>query len=185
MRLNPCLKRAGKRIAMSEIFDMKFDIGDKVVHPQHGVGYVSNVEEKQFDSNVSRTYYVVSIPDTTLWVPVELHTSGLRRLSVSSDLDQCRQVLGSAPLALKPGRDLLASLADKIKQGSILTQCEVVRDLKAYGWRKPLYGPIAEFQQRIFDVICQEWAFVEGVSVVEASHEIGILLKKSRAAHEN
>jgi len=169
---------------MSEILEIKFDIGDKVVHPQHGVGYVSNVEDKQFEQENSRTYYVVIIPNTTLWVPVDLHTSGLRKLSDRSDLDQCRHVLQSTPLTLKPGRDLLASLAGHIKTGTIIAHCEVVRDLTAYGWRKPLYGPIAEFQGRILDVLCQEWAVVEELSVIDASHEIGILLKKGRAAHE-
>jgi len=164
--------------------DMKFEIGDKVVHPQHGVGFVSNVEEKQFDTKSSCRYYVVLIPDTTLWVPVDTHISGLRKLSVRSDLDQCRLVLQSAPLPLKSGKDLLASLADRINQGSIVEQCEVVRDLKAYGWRKPLYGPIAEFQQRIVEVLYQEWAVIAEVSQIEASREIGKLLKKGRAAHE-
>jgi hypothetical protein len=35
------------------------------------------------------------------------------------------------------------------------------------------------------NVLCQEWATVEEVSLVEASHEINILLKKGRAAHED
>jgi len=183
VKSNPSLKKAGQLKTMSEIFNIKFDIGDKVVHPQHGVGFVANIEVKQFEPNVSRTYYVVLIPDTTLWVPVDSPTSGLRRLSARSDLDQCRLVLQSAPLPLKSGRDLLASLAGRINQGSIVVQCEVVRDLKAYGWRKPLYGPIAEFQGRILDVLCQEWAAIEELPVIDASHEISILLKKGKAAH--
>jgi RNA polymerase-interacting CarD/CdnL/TRCF family regulator len=165
--------------------DMKFDIGDKVVHPQHGVGYVANREEKQFEPNASRTYYVVIIPDTTLWVPVDLPTSGLRKLSGKNDLNQCRLILQSTPLALKPDRGLMANLADHINQGTIIAQCEVVRDLNAYGWQKRLFGPIAEFQRTIMNVLCQEWAVVEGLSEVVASHEISVLLKKGRAAHEN
>ena len=170
---------------MGEILDMKFDIGDKVVHPQHGVGYVADLEEKQFEPNASRMYYVISITDTTLWVPVDLVTSGLRKLSLRSELDECRQVLQAAPLALIPGRELLASLSGRIKQGTIVAQCEVVRDLTAFGWHKPLYGPIADFQRMILNVLCQEWAVVEGVSQVEASNEISILLKKGRAAQEH
>ena len=170
---------------MGEMMEMKFDIGDRVVHPQHGVGYVANLEEKQFEPNVSRRYYVISIPDTTLWVPVDLPTSGLRKLSGRSELEKCRRVLQSAPLALKPDRSLLASLADHIKLGTIIAHCEVVRDLTAFGWHKPLYGPVAEFQRTILSVLCQEWAIVEQVSQSEASHEINILLKKGRATHEN
>ena len=129
---------------MSEILDVEFNIGEKVVHPQHGVGYVAAIEEKQFEPNVSRTYYVVQIPNTTLWVPVDLHTSGLRKLSDRSDLDQCRQVLQSAPNSLKPDRGMLAILSRRINMGTIIAHCEVVRDLTAFGWRKPLYGPTAE-----------------------------------------
>ena len=165
---------------------MKFDIGDKVVHPQHGVGYVANMEEKQFEPNAPRTYYVIQIPDTTVWVPIDLPTSGLRKLSAESELDQCRQVLQSAPRALRPDRSLQSNLSSQINQGStIIAQCEVVRDLSAYSWRKPLFGPIADFQRRILTVLCQEWAVVSGLSVPEASHEVNMLLKKGRVAHEN
>ena len=164
---------------------MKFDIGDKVVHPQHGVGYVADREEKQFEPNTSRTYYVVVIPDTTLWVPVDLPTSGLRKLGLKSELEHCREVLQSAPLALKPDRGLMASLADQINQGTVIDHCEVVRDLNAFGWHKRLYGPIAEFQRILMNVLCQEWAAVEGVSLLEASHEISVLLKQGRVAHDH
>jgi len=170
---------------MGETMGMKFNIGDRVVHPQHGVGFVADLEEKQFEPDNSRLYYVVSIPDTTLWVPVDLHISGLRKLSVKSELEHCRQVLQSAPLALKPDRSLLSNLAGHIRKGTIIAHCEVVRDLAAFSWRKPLYGPIADFQRTVLNVLCQEWALIEEVSQVEASHEISVLLKKGRLAHEH
>jgi CarD family transcriptional regulator, regulator of rRNA transcription len=168
---------------MGEIQEMKFNIGDKVVHPQHGVGFVADLEEKQFQPNTSRMYYVITIPDTTLWVPVDLSTSGLRKLSVKSELDQCRQVLQSAPLALTADRSLLASLIAHINQGTLTAHCEVVRDLNAFGWHKPLYGSMAEFHRVILNVLCQEWALVEGVSQIEANQEVSSLLKKGRMAH--
>jgi RNA polymerase-interacting CarD/CdnL/TRCF family regulator len=170
---------------MGEFLDMKFAIGDKVVHPQHGVGFVAGMEEKQFEPNAARMYYVVSIPDTTLWVPVDLSTSGLRKLGLKSELEQCRQVLQATPQALNAGRDLLSGLSNRIKQGTIVSQCEVVRDLTAFGWHKPLYGPIADFQRMVLNVLCQEWAAVKGVSQADASHEINVLLKNGRVAQEN
>jgi len=169
----------------SESLDMKFAIGDKVVHPQHGVGYVSGLEEKQFAPSAARMYYVVSIPDTTLWVPVDLSTSGLRKLGLKSELEECRQVLQASPQALNAGRELLSSLSGRIKQGKIITQCEVVRDLMAFGWKKPLYGPLADFQRMVMNVLCQEWAAVNGVSQAEALYEINGLLKKGRASKEH
>ena len=169
----------------SESSYMKFAIGDKVVHPQHGVGFVAGLEEKQFEPSAARMYYVVSIPDTTLWVPVNLSTSGLRKLGLKSELEKCRQVLQASPQALNAGRELLSSLSGRIKQGKIIAQCEVVRDLTAFGWKKPLYGPLADFQRMVMNVLCQEWAAVKGVTRAEASYEINGLLKKGRAATEH
>lgn len=163
---------------------MKFSIGDQVVHPQHGVGYVANLEEKQFEPNISRMYYVISIPDTTLWVPVSLSTSGLRKLGMKSELDNCRQVLQSAPQPLISDRNLMSSLIGHINQGTLTAHCEVVRDLAGFGWRKPLYGPISEFQRVIINVLSQEWSIVDELSQTEASHEIDLLLKKGRAIHQ-
>ena len=165
----------------SESLDMKFAIGDKVVHPQHGVGFVSGLAEKQFGPSAARMYYVVSIPDTTLWVPVELSTSGLRKLGLNSELEQCRQVLQDSPQVLNAGKELLSNLSARIKEGSIIAQCEVVRDLTAFGWQKSLYGPLADFQRMALNVLCQEWAAVKGITQAEASYEINDLLKKGRA----
>ena len=169
---------------MVERNEMKFVVGDRVVHPQHGVGYVAALEEKQFEPNISQTYYVISIPDTTLWVPVDQHTSGLRKISARSELADCRQVLQSAPLALKADRSLLPGLSDHIRMGTIVAHCEVVRDLNAFGWRKPLYGPVADFQRNLLKVLSQEWALIEEVTQIEASHEISVLLRTCRANHE-
>jgi RNA polymerase-interacting CarD/CdnL/TRCF family regulator len=168
-----------------EVLELKFSIGDRVVHPQQGVGYVAKLEEKQFEPNKPRMYYVILIPETTVWVPVDLLTSGLRKLSVRSELEQCRQVLQSTPHPLTPDRGLLSSLIGQINQGTIAAHCEVVRDLTAHSWHKPLYGPVSEFLRVILNVLSQEWAIVEGISVVEAAHEINILLKKCRAAHDH
>jgi CarD family transcriptional regulator len=160
---------------------LKFTIGDKVVHPQHGVGFVSGLEEKQFGPSAGRMYYVVSIPDTTLWVPVDLYTSGLRKLGSKSDIKECRQILQAPPQELNAGRDMLSNLSARIKQGTIIAQCEVVRDLTAFGWHKPLYGPIADYQRMVLNVLCQEWAAVKDISQADASHEINTLLKKGKS----
>jgi len=165
-----------------EAVDVKFAIGDKVVHPHHGVGVVAGLEEKQFKPNAARLYYVVSIPNTTLWVPVDLSLSGLRKLSLKGELEHCQQVLQDTPRALTTGKDLLTNLSVRIKQGRLIAQCEVVRDLSALGWQKPLYDSLAEFQRTILNVLCQEWAAVKGITQAEASYEIIGLLQKGKAA---
>lgn len=185
MKSIPYSKKANEQMTTIESSEIKFAIGDKVVHPQHGVGFVADLEEKQFEPNSARMYYVVSITDTTLWVPVDESTSGLRKLGLKSDLKQCIQVLQATPQELIAGRDMLSNLSARIKEGSIIAQCEAVRDLTAFGWRKPLYGPIADYQRMILSVLVQEWAALKGVTNDQAFHEIDILLKKGKAAQKH
>ena len=160
---------------------MVFKIGDRVVHPQYGVGHVVKLEEREFEPGMMRQYYEISIPGSTLWVPLDLPTFGLRKLTVRSEIARCRKILKSHPSPLIDDARLRQSdLADRLKQGTITAHCEVVRDLYAHGAHKSLSGTIAAFFRVTQDVLCQEWAVVEGITFSEALHEIGFLLEKSK-----
>lgn len=163
---------------------MTFKIGDRVVHPQYGVGDVVKLEDKEFVPGVLRRYYEISIPGgSTVWVPLDLPTSGLRRLTVRSEISRCREILASRPLPLTEDSRLRQSdLSTRLKQGTIVAHCEVVRDLSAYGAHKPITGTIAAFLKGTQDVLCQEWAIVEGIALSEAVYEIDSLLEKSKLA---
>lgn len=160
---------------------MKLKIGDKVVHPQYGVGEVVKVEEREFDPGVLREYYEISIPGSTLWVSLDLPSYGLRKLAAKGELARCRRILSSRPEPLgEDPRSRQSELAARLKEGSITAHCEVVRDLSAYGAQKPVSGALGTFQKVTQDVLCQEWATVEGITFHEAASEIGALLEKSR-----
>jgi len=161
---------------------MTFKTGDTVVHPQHGVGHVVNIAEREFEAGTTRRYYEVSIPDGgTLWVPFDPPAFGLRKLADHREIEQCRQILVSRPSPLDgDSRTRQPDLANRLKQGTIRTQCEVVRDLYAHGEHKSLYGSIAGFFKQTQNVLCQEWAIVEGVTFPDAMQEVTALLEKSR-----
>ncbi len=161
---------------------MTFKIGDRIVHPQHGVGQVVKLEERQFEPGMMRQYYEISIREGgTVWVPTDLSISGLRNLAKRSEIDRCREILMSRPAPLTDDvRTRQSNLASRLKQGTIRTRCEVVRDLYAYGEHKSLYGSMAGFFKQTQNVLCQEWAIVEGVTQPEAVHEVNSLLEKSR-----
>jgi len=161
-----------------------FRIGDQVVHPQHGVGEVVKLEEREFGSGVTRRYYEISISSagSTLWVPLDPPAFGLRKLAARSEIARCRQILTSRPAPLTDDvRSRQSNLAERLKQGTILTQCEVVRDLYAFGEHKSLYGSMAGFFRQTQNVLCEEWALVEGVTLAEAAQEVNSLLEKSRS----
>jgi RNA polymerase-interacting CarD/CdnL/TRCF family regulator len=160
---------------------MKLEIGDRVVHPQYGVGHVVKLEEREFEPGLMRQYYEISIPGSTLWVPLDQPTFGLRKLAVRREIDRCRHILSSRPLPLTEDSRLRQSdLSARLKTGTIVAHCEVVRDLSAYGAHKPISGTIAAFLRVTQDVLCQEWAMVEGITLAEANVEISLLLEQSK-----
>lgn len=157
-----------------------FEIGDRVVHPQHGVGQIVKLENREFERGDSQRYYEIHIPGgSTVWVPVDRSSSGLRRLARRAELAQCREVLKSDPSPLmEDGRVRQSTLVAHLKQGTIVAQCEVVRDLSAFVAHKPAYGTISSFLEAILSVLYQEWAMVEGITISEATSEILALLEK-------
>jgi CarD family transcriptional regulator len=158
-----------------------FEIGERVVHPQHGVGQIVRLEDKEFERGHSRRYYEIDIPDgSTVWVPVDQSNSGLRRLASKKDLDQCREILRADPLPLTDdGKVRQSVLVDHLRQGTIAAQCEVVRDLSAFVAHKPAYGTMPAFLEAMLRVLSQEWAIVEEIPVPQAMIEISSLLETS------
>jgi len=180
----PVLRVAGERIVAVNTHPMMFNVGDRVVHPQHGVGHVVKLENRDFESGMMRRYYEISIASagSTLWVPLDPPSFGLRKLAKRSEIDNCRAILSSRPSPLiDDARSRQSNLAERLKQGTIRVQCEVVRDLYAFGEHKSLYGTMAGFFRQTQSVLCEEWALVEGMTLAEAAHEINLLLEKSRS----
>jgi len=160
----------------------KFKAGDRVVHPQHGLGQVVDLNEKEFTPGAKQQYYEIAIAGgSTVWVPMDLSISGLRRLAVKSEIIQCRKILEAHPSPLtEDSRFRHSEQATRLRQGTLQAQCEVVRDLYAFGEHQCMYGTIGAFYQTARDVLCQEWAVVQGVPLAKAVEEIDLLLEKSR-----
>jgi RNA polymerase-interacting CarD/CdnL/TRCF family regulator len=165
---------------------MKFKVGDRVVHPQHGLGEVTTLAIKQFVQGEKRPFYEIAFPGSTLWVPLTLSTSGMRKLTVKSEIANCRRLLKSRPAPLNGDPRLRqVELSDHLKEGTITANCEVVRDLTAFGWHKPLSGTVSAFLNVAQDVLCQEWAAVEEIPLEEAAAEINALLEKGKQTNDN
>lgn len=163
---------------------MAFTIGEQVVHPQYGVGQVVKLEEREFERGVIRSYYEISIPGgSTVWVPLDLPNSGLRKLAARSEISLCRKILESQPSPLTgDSRFRQSELVARLREGTITAHCEVIRDLSDYLAHKPTFGSIAAFLQATQDVLCHEWAIVEEIALSEAVYEVNTLLEKSRTA---
>jgi RNA polymerase-interacting CarD/CdnL/TRCF family regulator len=132
----------------------------------------------------ARLYYKITLPRSTVWIPVEAQaTIGLRLVTASSDLDQYRDVLKGWPVPLhKNYKRRHLELVSRLNQGSFQALCEVVRDLTGWGLRKPLGRTDIVTLQKTQERLYQEWAIAAGVSTVEAIKEIKSLLRTTQRA---
>lgn len=164
---------------------MSFQVGDCVVHPTHGVGHVVKLEKKRFFGDKERLYYKVNTDKCTVWVPVEKNEGlGLRPLTPKTNLDQYRSLLKAAPNELDPDyRTRHQVLVEHLKEGSFQELCEVVRDLTAFSWEKPLNESDSTTLQRAYDNLCAEWAEASGLSLPDAIQEIDSLLQEMRQVY--
>jgi RNA polymerase-interacting CarD/CdnL/TRCF family regulator len=178
------LPRRSPRSLEMRVSPMPIKINDWVVHPQHGVGRVVKLETRQFGPGTKRRYYEISIPTGTIWVPVEGPPSGLRKLTAKGELSRYRGLLRSRPTPLASDhRQRQLELVERLKESSFAARCEVVRDLTAHSWHKPLNESSGILLRSARQVLCAEWAAAEGLSLVEATHEVEALLLEGRTTY--
>jgi RNA polymerase-interacting CarD/CdnL/TRCF family regulator len=164
---------------------VQLKIGDLVVHPAFGLGHLVELEEKQFYQEGLHLYYKITRHKQSMWVRVEAQeSSGLRPVTPRSELAHYRDVLKSPPVPLntnQPQRQL--DLVSSLKQGSFQGVCEVMRDLTAWGWQKPLDQADTTTLQKTRDSLSEEWALMADISPIEARREIDSLLLTPQPAY--
>jgi CarD family transcriptional regulator len=164
---------------------MQFKTGDYVVHPAHGVGQIVRLEERQLAEDETRLYYVIVADKSTVWVPVNAAPAApLRGLTPKREMEQYRSLLKSNPESLeKDHAKRRLAIAERLRQGSFRSLCEMVRDLTASAWRKPLKETEASLLLKIRMDLCREWAVADGIALAEAIQEVEALLREGQQAH--
>jgi len=124
------------------------------------------------------------LPKSTVWIPVEAQAAiGLRLVTAKSDLDYYRDLLKGRPVPLQEDcKQRHLELASRLNQGSFQVMCEVVRDLTAWRWQKPLGRTDIVTLKKAEESLYQEWATADGVSIAEAIQEVKSLLQTTQQA---
>jgi RNA polymerase-interacting CarD/CdnL/TRCF family regulator len=164
---------------------MPFAVNDRVVHPLHGVGRVVRLATRQFDAGSTRLYYEITLSKGTIWVPVEGGAGGLRPLTAKGELGRYRSLLSSRPAPLAADhRQRQLEVAARLKVGTLRARCEVIRDLTAHAWHKPLCQSSAVLLRMAQDALDEEWSVVDELPVHEVARQVQALLLEGRRAHE-
>ena len=165
---------------------MAFKIDDRVVYPAFGIGRVVAVVTKRFFEAKNQLYYEVIGDRSTVWVQVDEGAArGLRLLTRPDELARYREVVGSQPVALNQDhRQRQLVLKGQLKLGTMQGLCELVRDLGARSWTKPLNEMDSLTLRRRREAVCLEWAAVENVPLPQATAELTALLLEGRQNYQ-
>ena len=111
---------------------MSFQIGDKVIYPNHGLGVVEKVEEKTILGTTTGFFHLRIISnETTVLVPVaNVDNVGLRRAITDEEVERLFHLLGDGKIDNHQNwKGRFKDNSDKMRTGSIYDMADVLKSL--------------------------------------------------------
>lgn len=159
---------------------MKFKIGQKVVHPLHGVGEVQKIEEKVILGNTSR-FSVIDFNTNRLQIMVNLdQKTMIRKIASKNELEKAYDIMKKKCGKL-PSRssDRFNFNMKKIKSSDLNQMAEVIRDLSDLNRRKKLSRKELTLLKSARKIFCNEICEVDQVTEEEAEARIDNIVKEA------
>lgn len=157
---------------------MNFHIGDTVIHSNHGLGEIIQIEDKIIEE-IPTKCYVVRTSNLLIWVPVtSQQPSSLRAPARPEDFDTLFAILSGPNSELLEDRvqrkDYLMTL---LRDGRLECVCQVVRDLSHYKKNNKLNDQEKNILDRAVNSLLGEWIHSMGVTHLQAQQTMMDLLQ--------
>lgn len=161
---------------------MTFQVGEKIVYPNHGVGTVENISSRNFGTQQERFYLLRLSPNAmTVMVPFS-HVAdvGLRKVTKCSEINRVLAYLSAGrPCCAQDWKDRFKENSDKMKGGSLLEIAEVFKALLIIQSAKPLSFREKRMLERARSMLIMETSIAKSVPEPEAIALIQKSLGKS------
>ena len=111
---------------------MTFEVGDKVIYPNHGLGIVERIEEKTILGTTCGFYHLrIVANETTVLVPVaNVDGVGLRRAITDEEVERLFNLLGDGKIDNHQNwKGRFKDNSDKMRSGSIYDVADVLKSL--------------------------------------------------------
>ena len=109
-----------------------FQIGDKVIYPNHGLGVIERIEEKTILGTTCGFYSLrIASNETMVLVPVaNADTVGLRRAIGDAEVDRLFRILGDGKIDSQQNwKGRFKDNSEKMRSGSIYDVADVLKSL--------------------------------------------------------
>lgn len=111
---------------------MTFQIGDKVIYPNHGLGVIERIEEKTILGTTCGFYSLrIASNETTVLVPIgNADSVGLRRAIGDTEVDRLFRILGDGKIDSQQNwKGRFKDNSEKMRSGSIYDVADVLKSL--------------------------------------------------------
>jgi CarD family transcriptional regulator, regulator of rRNA transcription len=143
---------------------MPFDVGDKVVYPQHGAAIIDR-REKRFAFGEEKEYLILRVPhgDLTLMVPADnAEQVGLRDVINDEEVEEVFAVLRKKEARMPTNWSRrFKNHVEKLKSGDIYQVAEVVRNLSLREKDKGLSAGEKRMLAKARQILVSELALAE------------------------
>jgi CarD family transcriptional regulator len=121
--------------------DTSFNIGDKVVYPNHGVGVIEQISSRTIGATVEK-FYLLKIKSSSLKVMVPFHnvgSVGLRRVVRNGEIQKVIDFLQDGECSNNNDwKYRFKENSDRMRTGSLIEVANVLKSLLLLNQSKPL-----------------------------------------------
>ena len=163
--------------------DMTFQVGDKVVYPNHGVGIIEQVTSRTVGPNVEK-FYLLKIKASSLKVMIpfaNVGNVGLRRVVRNGEVQKIMDFLaGNDVDSNADWKDRFKENSDKMRTGSLLETAGVLKSLLTLHQVKPLSFREKKMLDRARYLLISELALAKNVDEAVMEDQLTKALAKSK-----
>lgn len=162
---------------------MTFQVGERVVYPNHGVAVVENISSRAFAGQQER-YYLLKLSGNAMTVMVPFsHVGGLRlrKVTRNGDLTRVVQFLSEGRCQrYSDWKDRYKENTEKMADGSLLAVAEVLKSLLELQAQKVLSFREKKMLDRARHMLITELSTSRGMSEAEAINVFDKALGKAQ-----
>src|SRR5712672_1981431 len=165
--------------------NVTFQVGDKVIYPNHGLGIVERIEEKTILGTTCGFFHLRIVSnDTTVLVPVaNVDGVGLRRAITDDEVERLFSLLGDGKIDNHQNwKGRFKDNSDKMRSGSIYEVADVLKSLTFLAKSKSLSFREKRMLDRAKFLIVSEVSEVIREAVVAVEARVEVALERSFTA---
>jgi CarD family transcriptional regulator len=162
---------------------MTFQVGEKIVYPNHGVATIENISSRAFAGHFER-FYLLKLTYTSLTVMVpfsHVDDLGLRKVTRNGEVVRVISFLSEGRCRRHADwKDRFKENTEKMKDGSLLAVAEVMKGLLVLQMQKPLSFREKKMLDRARHMLITEFSTSRGLKPLEATDMLEKALAKAQ-----